>query len=314
MLYSEENDPFNIVALAIDKKTLKPLQKLRQMILANEVNVNTCVDEISLLGQVAEAGDLELVSLMVTMGADINFRDVEKVTTPLMDAVGGGNLEIIRFLIEYGADPNIMREGNYALMIAAEQGNEKAFELLLPLTKEDWRQEAQNVLDKEIKKRKRILDKPTKSLFKAIQNNNLEKVKKAINDGADINAYDKPDYTVFYRAVTESTPEVVRVLLEAGAKPTWEFLSILVNPFASDILKVMLEFDVDLNFQSTDGITLLMIACMMRSHTEIVKILIRAGANTGLKDKNGNDAFSYAYASKNEKAIKLIQTFGIYDL
>jgi ankyrin repeat protein len=306
MPYLGEDDPFNLVSEAIDKKTRKPLIKLRKLIVTGVVNVNAYVDEITLIGQVAEAGDLELVSLMISLGSDVNFRDTHQVSTPLMDAVNGRNLEIVMLLIKSGADPNIMREGNYALMIAAENGDEKLFEFLFPLTYDNWRNEARNILEKEIKNKKRILDAPTKNLFKAIENKNLEKVCEAIAKGADVNASDKSGLTVLYRAVTWCPPEIIKTLLDAEVKINWEILSILVNPFASDILKIMIEYRANLDIQSPDGITLLMTACMMKKYVEIVKILVTSGAKVDLKDKKGNTAFTYAYASKNYDAIKLL--------
>ena len=111
---------FNLAFLAIETKSLEPLQKLREMIVGKEVDANAWVDEITLLGKVAEAGDQELVSLMLGLVEDVNFRKVERVVTPLMDAAGGQSIEIVRLLIDYGSDPNIVREGTFALECAAQ--------------------------------------------------------------------------------------------------------------------------------------------------------------------------------------------------
>ena len=63
--------------------------------------------------------DLEIVKYLLENGADINAKD-NYGTTALMKASSNGQLEIVQFLIENGADINIKNnEGKTALDVAA---------------------------------------------------------------------------------------------------------------------------------------------------------------------------------------------------
>ena len=61
---------------------------------------------VTLLHDMAQAGDLEKVRLLVDHGADINAVDEEYCSTPLGFAARWGQRDIVAFLLSKGADPN----------------------------------------------------------------------------------------------------------------------------------------------------------------------------------------------------------------
>ncbi|HUF77648.1 MAG TPA: ankyrin repeat domain-containing protein, partial [Thermoanaerobaculia bacterium] len=56
--------------------------------------------------QAADAGYLEIVRLLVEAGADVDLV-VPGDENPLIRAAGSGHLEVVRLLLDRGADPNI---------------------------------------------------------------------------------------------------------------------------------------------------------------------------------------------------------------
>ena len=90
----------------------------------------------------AEEGQLEIVTLLVERGADVNAAD-EDEWTALMRAAGKGHEEIVTLLLERGADVNKKNERNAstALMRAAANGHTSVVRVLIEhdadITKED---------------------------------------------------------------------------------------------------------------------------------------------------------------------------------
>ncbi|MCQ2574080.1 MAG: ankyrin repeat domain-containing protein [Treponema sp.] len=73
----------------------------------------------------------EIVSWMIDNGADLNVVSEDRGYSPLMDAVWRGNEEITQFLIEHNADVNtICKEGQSNLVIAVGAGKTKIVEML----------------------------------------------------------------------------------------------------------------------------------------------------------------------------------------
>ena len=59
-------------------------------------------------------------------------------------------------------------------------------------------------------------EKRDDKLWKAVWNNNLEKVKKHLGKGANINCTDKYGSSLLHIATTSYYPEIVKYLLEEG--------------------------------------------------------------------------------------------------
>jgi ankyrin repeat protein len=67
-------------------------------------------------------GDLAKVELIVKKGANVNSAEPKKKRTPLMLAATKRNLDVVRFLVEKGADVNARdSDGQTALMYACRQ-------------------------------------------------------------------------------------------------------------------------------------------------------------------------------------------------
>ncbi len=83
----------------------------------NGINVNTFVQphQVTFLHKACEHGNLEIVKLLIEAGADINIPSKDqneyKGATPLMYAVSFLNADIVEYLVEHGADVNAKADG-----------------------------------------------------------------------------------------------------------------------------------------------------------------------------------------------------------
>lgn len=58
----------------------------------------------------ARDGDMELVRYHVQTGVDVNYAHPEFLSTPTVAAIMAGNQEIAQYLIDNGADPELMSD------------------------------------------------------------------------------------------------------------------------------------------------------------------------------------------------------------
>ncbi len=115
-------------------------QKVKD-VLENGVDVDNKIDgEISAiyddtpLTLAISKGHTEIVKLLLEYGADADYRTSEYYDTPLMLAARKGRTEIVKLLLEYGADINeskLLNSGKSALIVAADYGFTDIVEILL---------------------------------------------------------------------------------------------------------------------------------------------------------------------------------------
>lgn len=80
----------------------------------------------------AQQGSCDVVRVLVEFGADINVESGRKKITPLIAAAAAGRTEAVRLLQELGADVNaVSGAGQTALMLAAYHGDEAMMNALL---------------------------------------------------------------------------------------------------------------------------------------------------------------------------------------
>jgi hypothetical protein len=85
-------------------------------------------------GNVGQARDI------LNHGAPANITFTQDGSTMLMFAVNSGNEDMVKLLLEYGADPNVRdKEGNTALSLAEEDERKDMADLLLKYgAKQSW--------------------------------------------------------------------------------------------------------------------------------------------------------------------------------
>ncbi|HOJ99045.1 MAG: ankyrin repeat domain-containing protein [Treponemataceae bacterium] len=80
----------------------------------------------------ARSGNRAMVDLLIDAGAQVNLRSEDRGSTALMDAVSGGFYEIVEDLLEAGTDVNIKsKDDQTALVIAVGKGDPQLVKVLL---------------------------------------------------------------------------------------------------------------------------------------------------------------------------------------
>ena len=180
-------------------------------------------------GALAKAtGDLEKVKLLVASGADVNG-SYRKGRRALHSAAGRGNADVVAFLLDQNAEVNIQRkeDNRTPLDLAVVIGDKEVIKLLLDAGAE-------------------------RTLHAEVALGNVEKVKAALEDGADVNLAIVSDYA----------PQLIHTAIKFEQI---EMLELLISKKA----------DVDATIGDVSAIH----QAVSQRSVELVKVLLAAGAN-----------------------------------
>ncbi|MEC9330965.1 MAG: ankyrin repeat domain-containing protein [Verrucomicrobiota bacterium] len=198
----------------------------------------------------AEQGNIEAVKQHLAAGTDVNAKNVFE-QTPLRVAASSGQMEIAKLLISKGADVNATSlSGETALYIASIKGHEKIAEYLKKhggKTGEGLKAEAKT-------NEEQVFD-----FWFAVTSGDAVDVKKAIDEGADVNAKVGGGKTPLHGAASNGFKEIAELLITNGA-------------------------DVNAKDDYSER-TPLFDAINWKGHTEIANLLINKGANVNAKDE-----------------------------
>lgn len=123
------------------------------------------------------------------------------------------------------------------------------------------------------------------SLFSAVENNNIKKVKSYLEQGANCNALDSYNRTALINASVSGYDDIAKLLIEEGT---------------------------DVNIQDKAGATALMYTARNTNY-EMVEFLLKNGADVNMRDAAGETALYYSiehnsFGQENERenAIKIL--------
>jgi membrane protease YdiL (CAAX protease family) len=151
----------------------------------------------------ASRGDVPRAQYLIEMGADVNAVYNSKGVTALEEAAYRSYPEMVRFLLEKGANPNVKdMDGQTPLILAAEKNQLESIKLLLARGADlNWKNE-----------------RGFTALRAAVQYNRLESARLLIESGADLNLEDKAGATPLAAAQNLGYSDLVNLLQQKGAR------------------------------------------------------------------------------------------------
>lgn len=114
--------------------------------------------------------NLAMIQQLISAGSDINV-DMEDGERAVMTAANTGNLEIVKTLVDAGAELDTYSQGESAVSLAAQGGHEEVYNYLSPLVSQEDRESVpRDLLARGIKRQNRR-SRPQPSL---IEDSSLE--------------------------------------------------------------------------------------------------------------------------------------------
>ncbi|KAL2192491.1 putative ankyrin repeat protein [Corynascus similis CBS 632.67] len=234
-------------------------------------------NEEKLLMRAVRTGNTELVSLLIDHGAEVDFVDPNTPhlsKTPLSQACDLGDLEMVKILLGKGAGINYTGDASdHPLLSACYAGRFEVARYLLQDQAVDVKWTASDGLNAL----HTVVDEPdlTSELLKR---------------GAPINCHSTSNGTALHAAVRQHALESLKILL------SW-------NDPKPEVDHVYGENGI---FQDEIGFTPLHLACK-HSCLDCLKLLLEAGANPRLKNKNGDDAVDILIQAGSVNAVQCLR-------
>ena len=270
--------------------------------LPNDVNRERLID-------VVEYGDADTMRRLLREGADPNETDAHGTPQPIWVAIWTGNLEMVRLLLDAGADPNTMSpDGETPAYAAAMLEDPEILAAVLEAGGQtippdgDWLE----AVDDALKQRNALL-------MSALIEGGVDPNTMVPSGGyVDLNADGVQDLwmvPILYRAVDREVPEIVQVLVNAGADPNatgFVFLRSEDSVEQGESLASIFGITEDPNVESGPFGDQVIFYGIRGNNAEIVNILLNSGANPNAVDRHGNSALEQAEKFGNPEIVALL--------
>ena len=228
----------------------------------------------------AEKGTIDRVKELLEEGAGVDAKD-KNGNTALHKATQNQHPDIVQLLLDSGADSDIRNgDGQTPLSLA------KSEDII-------------EIFHRHIEKDRALLD--------AAEKGAIDQVKEALKRGANINAKDKKGDTALHKATQNRHPDVERFLLENGADRAAENALELT---ALHFSKAYAPQDIEGLLQQKRAINEMLRIFAEKGSIDRVKELLEQGANIDAKDENKNTALHKATQNQHPAIVQLLLDSG----
>lgn len=236
-------------------------------------------------------GNLDVVRLLLESGADANISDDTGRTPALLPVSGSDRYEIFRVLLEHGASFSLTdKNGNGIFHVASESGYEKKLlEFFL---------QSNIPVDKKN-------NKGVTPLSIAVERKNPEHILFYTKNGADINSYDNAHSSPLTKALSDDSCEMTKLLVtkaSVGLRDEHKnsLLEIAVMQKASlESISYLVSLGSDLNAQNDNGDTALFFAAL-QNRKDVGELLLSHGADIFAPNKQNNSPLRVAFTKGEE--------------
>jgi len=249
------------------------------------------------LAVAAWRGNLEIVKLLVEHGADVNAGKDRGKRTPLLEAAAEGHADVVEYLIAKGADVNAGGNGITPLLAASSWGR------LSSTSTGDRTKTVHILLEKgaDINAQDASWLKTGRTpLMYAVMMGDAAMVQEFLARGARLDLKDKDGDTALALAEKDGLEYIASLLTKAAKGESLPLSDLSDNPLFKavregrpDKVKAALAQGADVNVRMPSGSTPLMMAAD-GNHPEIVKTLLMHGADVNAKNGRNNTALIFA--------------------
>jgi ankyrin repeat protein/beta-lactamase regulating signal transducer with metallopeptidase domain len=288
----ESRAQYQLAASLYDAVTAGDLQQVRSL-LAKGANANAKdgIGNTALFFAIL-SHDPAMVELLVTKGADVNLANVFRTAAGNYSlaqlAVGHGNLDTMRLLVDHGAKLDAKdQDGWTALRHAAAGGKRDLVEFFVS----------------------KGVDLPAFHLAACM--GDLTRVKGLLEQGANVDATDELGWTPLSWATCLRRTEVAKLLVANGAnvqvvaKDGTTPLLRAVQAGDRELVDLILSKGADVNTKDKQGRTMLGFAAAL-GHREVAELLIAKGADVNARD----NAMGWALANDRVAIAKMLAAKG----
>lgn len=254
----------------------------------------TFENDLTLLHIAARSGQLEIVSLLLQHGMQVDCKTTQGFT-PLHAAAAEGRTNVARFLIQKGADVNSKTNNGFTPLDAALT-NKSAGETVALLKEKGA--VSKFGLDYLTPKHQHTYD-PSLDLGGPAVIGDLREIKKRIAKGANVDYKDSFGMTALHYASDHHHIKIVKFLISHGADVNarqWEGRTPLNYATANGdmkISKLLIRSGADVNIPNSNGMTPLHNAASAASH-RLVEYLIQHGANCNARNREKGTPLHFA--------------------
>ena len=164
-------------------------------------------------------------------------------------------------------------------------------------------------------------DRGRTALLAATHGNRVEVARYLIQQGADVNAKDSIKDTPFLYAGAEGRLDILKLtLVRANLKDTNRYGGTALIPAAHhghvEAVKLLLGTAIDKDHVNNLGWTALLEAVILgdggKTHTDIVRLLVAAGANVNIADREGVSPLAHAKRRGYAEMVRILSAAGAH--